>query len=84
MKILTVDWQCWHSASINIDKIVSSCKCAMEKKNVSITDVIDAVIDSYVAGLDDEQYYSWTDEAQEQVKNAVLAELGGEQLSMFD
>lgn len=84
MKILTVDWQCWHSASINIDEIVSSCERAMEKRNVSITDIIDAVIDSYVAGLEDEQYYSWTDEAQEQVKNAVLAELGGEQLSMFD
>lgn len=84
MNWIEVDWHSWHSVCINVDEIYVDCERMMKEQKAPITQVVDKAIDSYVAGLDDADYYGWNDDAQNQVKEVVLEHFGGEQLSMFD
>jgi hypothetical protein len=83
-KILDVEWQSWHELSVNVDEIVDDCKYRMEKWHVPLEEVVDIAIEGYVSGFDDALYYSWNEDAQKQVRDAVLQAFGGVQLSMFD
>jgi len=83
MNYIEIEWPCWHQTSVNLDEINDSCKRNMEEYHLSFEEALDNAIDSYVSGLDDVLCYSWNEDAQQQVKDAVLQTFG-EQLSMFD
>ena len=80
MNWIEVDWHSWHSVYINVDEIYVECERMMEEQKAPITQVVDKAIDSYVAGLEDADYYGWNDDAQNQVREIVLEHFGGEQL----
>lgn len=85
MNLLDVEWQSQHYTQIDMDDIYNAvCKRMKKEKRVPIAQIIDEVISAYVSCLDDEYYYSWNEDAQKQVREAVLKHFGGEQLSMFD
>lgn len=81
---LKIKWQCWTCANIDMDDIYARCERLMKERKATITQVVDDAIDGYVTGLDDEYYYCWSEDAQKQVREAVLKLFGSEQLSMFD
>lgn len=83
-KVLNVEWQSWHEVLVDIDEIVEYCKYRMEKWRAPLEEVIDDAINDFISGLDDSLYYTWTEDAQKQVRDAVLQAFGGVQLSMFD
>ena len=83
-KILNVEWQSWHEVLVDVDEIVGYCKYRMEKWHAPLEEVIDDAINDFISGLDDSLYYAWTEDAQKQVRDAVLQAFGGVQLSMFD
>jgi len=78
MNWIEVEWHSWHCAYINMDEIYADCERMMEEQNAPITQVIDKAIDSYVATLDDVDHYSWTEDAQRQVKEVALEHFGVE------
>lgn len=84
MNYIEVEWPSWHCVQIDMDDIYASCERLMEKRKTTITQVVDDAINAYITCLDDENYYSWNEDAQKQVKEVVLKHFGGEQLSMFD
>lgn len=84
MNWIEVEWQSWHCANIDMDDIYASCERLMKERKATITQVVDDAIDEYVKGLDDENYYSWNEDAQKQVREVVLRHFGGEQISMFE
>lgn len=83
MNWIEVEWSSWHCVEIDMDAIYANCERMMKEQKAPITQVIDKAIDSYVTCLDDVDYYGWNEEAQRQVREAVLEHFGGEQLSMF-
>jgi len=84
MNYIEVEWQSWHCAQINMDDIYTRCERRMKEEKTTITKVIDQVISEQIACLDDADYYSWNEDAQNQVREIALRHFGGEQLSMFD
>ena len=84
MNLMEIEWQSWHCTQIEMDEIYAICKRMMKERKAPITRVVDKAIDSYITCLEDEDYYSWNEDAQKQVREAVLKHFGGKQLSVFE
>lgn len=76
--MLDVEWTVTHFAQIDIDSIVELIQC--HRRNfTSLDKCIRWAIGEEVACLEDEAFYSWTDDAEVPVREEVekrLAELG--------
>ncbi len=80
---ISIEWTTKHCVSISKEEIQEMADACREIGKFS-EDYIEQLINEWVAGLEDADFYAWTEEANKQVFNAVLQEMDGVQLSMFD
>lgn len=76
-----VEWTSTHYANFNLDEIV---EIARSLKTTDPEKAIRRAIEDVVSGLDDSDYYSWNEEAEAKLEDAVKKHIGGIQISMFD
>ena len=83
-----VEWTVTESVDFSdehISRIANSILDAINKGTITEKQVRPIIIDAITdiaCGFDDELYYTWTNEATEQVYNAVLEKMGGIQTRM--
>ena len=80
---ISIEWttkHCVHITKGEIQEMADACRAIGKYSE----DYIEQLINEWVSGLDDVDFYAWTEEATTQVLNAVLQEMNGVQLSMFD
>ena len=80
---ISIEWTTKHSVHITKEEIQEMADACREIGKYS-EDYIEQLINEWVSGLDDVDFYAWTEEATKQVFNAVMQEMDGVQLSMFD
>lgn len=80
---IPIEWTTEHSVTISKEEIQEMVNACREIGKYS-EDYIEQLINEWVSGLDDVDFYAWTEDATKQVLNAVIKEMGGVQLSMFD
>lgn len=76
-----VEWTSTHYANFDLDEIV---EIARSFKTTDPEKAIRRAIEDVVAGLDDADYYSWNEEAEAKLEDAIKERIGGVQISMFD
>ena len=71
-KYIEIEWTTVHFAQINLEAI----KHDYDKFVITMSpdDALMLAIREEVAGLNDSEYYSWDDDANEQVKQAFMRE----------
>lgn len=76
-----VEWTSTHYANFDLDEIV---EIALSLKATDPENAIHRAIEDVISGLDDSDYYSWNEEAEAKLEDAVKKRIGGIQISMFD
>lgn len=76
-----VEWTSTHYANFDLDEIV---KDALSLMAINSKNAIHQAISDAVCELDDSDYYSWNEEAEAKLADAIKERIGGIQISMFD
>lgn len=76
-----VEWTSTHYANFDLDEIV---KDALSLMVIDPENAIHRAINDAVCELDDSNYYSWNEEAEAKLEDAIKERIGGVQISMFD
>ena len=79
--MIDVEWTVTHYARVDLEAIKKNFD--QQVKFLEPNDALAVAIGNEIAGLDDGDYYAWTDEATEQVRQAFMREYGI-QTSLFD
>ena len=80
-KYIDVEWTVVHSAQINLEAVKHLYDDFV--KTMSPDDALARAINDEIAGLDDGEYYAWTEGASNLVRQAFMREYGI-QMSMFE